>query len=131
MSTSDLRASVSQWTAKFDEAVSAKPEPGQFTREFYSADALVVPTGGTILVGHQHIEPWVHGAREVWNRLQSRVEHCRQEGGVVFSVGTFTGNVNLPHGPTDIAGNFLTVLEPQGSGYRMKAQSWSINPPGS
>jgi hypothetical protein len=103
----------------------------EMTNAERAEDALIVPTGGRVLVGHKDIEPWVHGAREVWNRLQSRVEHCRAEGGVVFSVGTFTGNINLPHGATDIAGNFLTVLEPSGSGFRMKAQSWSINPPSS
>ena len=96
----------------------------------FAQDAILVPAGQSIVTGRENIEKWGEAAVKVWNRLDVKREHSSSNGNVAWDTGTFTANVNLPDGKAaDIGGNYMFVLQKEGSAWLIKANTWNLNPP--
>ena len=96
----------------------------------FAEDAILVPAGQPIVTGRENIEKWGEVAAKIWNHLDVKREHSSSNGNVAWDTGSYTGNINLPNGKAaDISGNYVFVLQKEGSAWLIKANTWNINPP--
>jgi len=96
----------------------------------FAEDAILVPAGQPIVTGRESIEKWGEVAAKIWNHLDVKREHSNSNGNIAWDTGSYTGNVNLPDGKAvDISGNYVFILQKEGSTWLIKANTWNINPP--
>jgi ketosteroid isomerase-like protein len=124
----DISKTFADLSKKFEVAVN-----GHNAKEWaslFGKDAMLVPAGTPIVQGQDNIEKWAEGATKIWNKLSITGGPSTVNGSVAWQVGTWKGNVNTPDGKTmDLSGNFLVVVQKEGSEWKIIAHTWNINPP--
>jgi hypothetical protein len=82
------------------------------------------------VTGRESIERWGEVATKIWNHLDVKRGQSGSNGNVAWDTGTYTGNVNLPDGKAvDISGNYVFILQKEGSTWLFKIDAWNINLP--
>lgn len=124
----DMSKTFADMNKKYEAAVI-----GHNAKEWaslFAKDATLVPAGAPIVQGRENIEKWGEDAVNVWNSLSANGDAPRANGAVAWQAGTWTGNINTPDGKTtDLSGNFLTIVQKEGSEWLITADTWNINPP--
>jgi ketosteroid isomerase-like protein len=124
----DISKTFADLSKKFEVAVN-----GHNAKEWaslFGKDAMLVPAGTPIVQGQDNIEKWAEGATKIWNKLSITGGPSTVNGSVAWQVGTWEGNVNTPDGKTmDLSGNFLVVVQKEGSEWKIIADTWNTNPP--
>jgi ketosteroid isomerase-like protein len=124
----DISKTFADLNKKFEVAVN-----GHNAKEWaslFGKDAMLVPAGTPIVQGQDNIEKWAEGATKIWNKLSITGGPSTVNGSVAWQVGTWEGNVNTPDGKTiDLSGNFLVVVQKEGSEWKIIADTWNTNPP--
>jgi ketosteroid isomerase-like protein len=121
------RQLFSDLNSKFVETVNA--HDAHRWAALFSEDAVLVPAGHPSVFGRKGIEEWAEIATKIWNHLEIQQGHCSEHGNMAWEQGTWNGNINVSDDRTmDISGNFLLVAEKEGSGLRIKAHTWNVNP---
>jgi ketosteroid isomerase-like protein len=124
----DLSKTFADLNRKFEVAVNGH-NPKEWA-SLFGKDGTLVPAGTPIVQGLNNIEKWAEGATKVWNKLSITNGPSTVNGSVAWQVGTWEGNINTPDRKTmDLAGNFLVVLQKEGSEWKIIAATWNTNPP--
>jgi ketosteroid isomerase-like protein len=113
---------------KFEQTVSSQDAKGWAS--LYASNAILVPVGEPVVVGHDNILKWGEEAVKVWNKLSINEGPAVVKGDVAWQPSTWTGNINTPDGKKmDISGRGLVVLQKEGTDWKIVADTFSFDPP--